>query len=83
MPKEPSLLINLFFEHCAEALNVEKNLKNVMVKINKAVNAYDERGMLLQRAEKFVFVSASYELIDLKMDDVKKWLDNRKREELR
>lgn len=74
LPSEAHLLIELFFEHCAENLNVEKNLKTIMLKINKAVNAYNDRGMLLERPSKYVFVGSDYELIDLKVDEVKIWL---------
>ena len=74
VPKEPSLLIEMFFEQCSQNLNIEKSLKQVMLKINKAVSAYDERGMLLQRTDKYVFIGSDYELIDLKPDDVKTWL---------
>jgi hypothetical protein len=74
VPKEPLNLIELFFTHCAKDLNVENSLKNIITKINKALKAYDERGMLLQRSNKYVFISGSYELIDLKPKDVKEWL---------
>ena len=74
VPKEAKLLIELFFQHCAQNLRVENGLKQIILKINKALNAYDERGMLLQRTNKFVFIDSSYELIDLKPNDVKDWL---------
>ncbi|MBN1923437.1 MAG: hypothetical protein JW791_01600 [Nanoarchaeota archaeon] len=74
VPKEHELLIEMFFQNCAQNLKVEKGLKDTMLKINKAVNAYNERGMLLQRATKYVFVASNYELIDLKIDEVKEYL---------
>ncbi len=74
VPKEPLLLIDLFFNQYAQSLNVNQSLKQVMLKISKAIKAYNERGMLLQRGTKYVFVAANYELIDVKPDDVKVWL---------
>lgn len=74
VPEDFNLLTDLFFNKCADALSINNGLKNNILKINKAVNAYDERGMLLERSKKYVFVSSSYELIDLKAEDVKDWL---------
>ena len=74
VPAEPSLVIEMFFSECAKSLNVETSLKIVMQTINRAVKAYSDRGILLTKGEKYVFVSPNYELIDIKLDDVKKWL---------
>jgi hypothetical protein len=45
-----------------------------MLKVHKAVKAYNERGMLLERTNKYVFIGSDYELIDLKPDEVRTWL---------
>ena len=74
VPSDSQLLVELFFEKCAQNLKVEKELKNVMIKINKAIKAYIGRGMLLERTNKYVFIAPNYELIDLRPNEVKEWI---------
>lgn len=71
LPSDNKSLIEMFFDESAKGLNVEKSLKFLMLKVNNAIKAYNDRGMLLERTNKYVFVAGNYKLIDFKVKDVK------------
>lgn len=74
VPEDTNMMIKLFFDECSKELKIEDSLMSIIFKLSNAMNAYNKRGMLLTRTERFVFVSQNYELIDLRMSEVKNWL---------
>lgn len=74
LPKDDKELLTIFFETYAQELKIEKSLLDVIQRLYNAVNAYETRGILLTRADKYVFVSPEYELIDFNLESIKNWL---------
>ncbi|VVB75381.1 Uncharacterised protein [Candidatus Tiddalikarchaeum anstoanum] len=74
VPEGDKEVTNFFFESYAQELKVEKSILSIIYRLFNAVNAYNSRGILLTRSDKYVFVSPEYELIDLNMNEIKEWL---------
>ena len=74
LPTSDSELFELFSTSYSEELKIEKSLLDTIRRLHSAVQAYDSRGIILTRADKYVFVSEDYELIDFKLDNVKDWI---------
>ena len=75
IPTEPKSYIEMFFDRCAKELNISIDFKKIILKVNEAINAYNSRGMLLEKQSKYVFISSTYELIDFRIEDIKEYVN--------
>lgn len=71
---DESLILNYFFENYAKKLNVDIELKSVFFKVLKSMNAYDSRGIILEKNNNYVFITNDYELLPFSFDEIKKFI---------
>lgn len=72
LPTEPELILELFFDRKPEGIN--QNLKPEILKVLQAIKAYNSSGLILEKLNKYIFVSEKYELIGFKQEDIKNLL---------
>jgi hypothetical protein len=71
---DETLLLNYFIENYSEKFSLNQDLKNDILTIFNSIKSYDLRGMILEKNDKYTFISENYELINLKFDELKKFI---------
>ncbi|MDD2678943.1 MAG: hypothetical protein PHT91_02290 [Candidatus Nanoarchaeia archaeon] len=67
------LLINYFIEHSfGKSLLSGEEITDLMTVFN-SMKSYDLRGMILEKNDKYMFISDNYEIINVRFDELKRF----------
>ena len=82
--KEKGIIHNVFLDdyvvldyfiqnYSAKFLLNEGSINDIMIIFN-SLKSYDLRGMILEKNDKYTFISENYELINFKFDELKRFI---------
>lgn len=71
---DENLLLNYFFEKYSSKFSISSDSKKDIMTIFNSIKSYDLRGMILEKNDKYTFISENYELINFKFDEIKKFI---------
>jgi hypothetical protein len=71
---DESLLLNYFMENYSKKFLISQDSKNDIMTIFNSIKSYDLRGMILEKNDKYTFISENYELINFKFEELKKFI---------
>jgi hypothetical protein len=71
---DENLLLDYFLNKYSSKFSLnEDNKKDIMIIFN-SIKSYDLRGMVLEKNDKYTFITNNYELINFKFDEIKKFI---------
>ncbi|MDD4354120.1 MAG: hypothetical protein PHN56_06730 [Candidatus Nanoarchaeia archaeon] len=68
------LLLNYFMDNYSQRFSLNNDLKKDIMTIFDSIKSYDLRGMILEKNDKYTFISENYELINFKFEELKKFI---------
>ncbi|MFA5333783.1 MAG: hypothetical protein WC376_04780 [Candidatus Nanoarchaeia archaeon] len=71
---DENLLLNYFLENYSSKFSLSSDSKKDIMTIFNSIKSYDLRGMILEKNDKYTFISESYELINFKFEEIKQFI---------
>jgi hypothetical protein len=71
---DENLLLDYFMQNYSSKLQLNNDSKKDIMTIFNSIKSYDLRGLVLEKNDKYTFISENYELINLKFDELKKFI---------
>ena len=71
---DENLLLDYFMQNYSSKFYLSQDSKNDIMTIFNSIKSYDLRGMILEKNDKYTFISENYELINFKFDELKKFI---------